>query len=131
DTQTVSGNFLLNEFIYADDLTGVPTPSAISYRIKMTIGADTSFHFDAASVNYQYACNTYTFTGNGNWTDASNWINNTIPPSILTAGSKIIIDPVNDGECILNVPQTVSPGAYFIVEEGKKLLVQGNLSIIQ
>ena len=71
----------------------------------------------------------FTFIGNGNWTDSSNWKDNTIPPSILQEGSEIIIDPIIAGECILNVPQTRSSGAKLMVLEGKNFLVQGNLTI--
>lgn len=66
----------------------------------------------------------YTFTGNGNWSDAANWSNNQIPPSAASAGTQIIINPVNGGECILNTPYTVSPGVIFTVMAGKNLKVQ-------
>ncbi|MES2777787.1 MAG: hypothetical protein V4722_26645 [Bacteroidota bacterium] len=74
------------------------------------------------------ACNTtasltYIFTGNGNWTDAQNWKNNLIPPVILPQNFEIIIDPLGTGECILNVRQTIAPGAKITIVEGKKLRV--------
>jgi len=72
---------------------------------------------------------TYTFTGNGNWDDASNWSNNRIPPSPLPASNSIIINPAAGGECILNVQQTVNDGAGFTVNTGKHLLIQGNLRV--
>ena len=56
----------------------------------------------------------YTFTGNGNWNDPSNWINNAEPPSTLTAGSEIIIDPVVGGACVLNIPYTLSSDANIL-----------------
>lgn len=33
----------------------------------------------------------YTSTGNGNWTDASNRLNNTLPPALLPAEQQIIM----------------------------------------
>jgi len=71
----------------------------------------------------------YTFTGKDNWSDAANWTNNTKPPAILPAGNEIIINPIGDGECIINQPQTISSGAKITVITGKKLKVNGNLLI--
>ena len=71
----------------------------------------------------------YTFIGNGNWDIAANWSNNVIPPPSLPAGAEIIIDPVSNGECILNIPQTVLAGAKLTVHTGKKFRVNGNLTI--
>jgi unsaturated rhamnogalacturonyl hydrolase len=74
----------------------------------------------AASV-MEFPVNIYTFTGNGNWDDSTNWSNNIMPPSVLPAGDEIIIDAVENGQCILNVPQTISNGAVMNVMAGKKL----------
>jgi len=71
----------------------------------------------------------YTFTGNGNWNIASNWSNATIPPATLPAGAEIIIDPVANGECILNITQTISAGAKINVKANKNFRVPGNLVI--
>lgn len=71
----------------------------------------------------------YTFNGNGNWNVAANWSNNIIPPSPLPQYSKIVIAPSGAGECILNVPMTVSQGGQLTVEPGKKFRVLGNLTI--
>lgn len=69
----------------------------------------------------------YTFTGNGNWSEASNWAGNIVPPNPLPAGNEIIIDPT--GECILNVQQVISQGASLKVNNNKNLLLPGNLTI--
>ena len=69
----------------------------------------------------------YTFTGNGNWDVASNWVNGKIPPVILSNGSEIIIDPDPAGECVLNIPYTISPGVALTVLSGKHFIVGGNL----
>lgn len=71
----------------------------------------------------------YIFTGTGNWNVASNWSNNTIPPTSLPAGSEIIIAPEVAGTCILNIQQTILPGASLLVDENKKLLIEGDLII--
>lgn len=129
--QTINGagTFVSGNFSYTDDIAALSTPINISYRIKMNIDTDTSFYFTPVIINHQHTCVTYTFTGDGNWDTASNWAANTIPPAVLPAGSTIIIDPVANGECILNIAQQVQTGAYFEVRSGKKLTVQGNLVI--
>ncbi len=71
----------------------------------------------------------YTFTGNGNWDVAANWSNNAIPPATLPAGAEIIIDPISNGECVLNIPQTVLAGAKVTVQPNKKFTINGNLTI--
>lgn len=72
---------------------------------------------------------TYTFTGNGNWTNAANWQNGSIPPSPLTSGNAIVIDPVSGGQCILNTTQLISAGARITVNSGKSFLIPGQLQI--
>ncbi|MDQ6764177.1 MAG: hypothetical protein M3015_16330, partial [Bacteroidota bacterium] len=67
----------------------------------------------------------YKFIGNGNWNVSSNWLNNNMPPSTITAGSQIIIDPVTGGGCILNIPYTLSSDSIFTVNQGKEFLIQG------
>jgi hypothetical protein len=69
----------------------------------------------------------YTFTGNGNWNVAANWLNNLMPSSPLAAGSEIIINP--SGTCELNIPFTIQPGGKITVKTGKAFNVHGNLSI--
>ncbi len=71
----------------------------------------------------------YTFTGNGNWNMPSNWDGNLIPPSTTYTGSNIIIDNVAGGNCIVNVPYSVSAGTTFKVMPGSILLVHGNLVV--
>jgi hypothetical protein len=66
----------------------------------------------------------YIFTGSGNWTDPLNWSSNRIPPSILPAGATIIIDPLTEGTCVLDIPYTLAPNSSFIVNAGKSLLVK-------
>lgn len=71
----------------------------------------------------------YVFRGNGNWTNPANWLNGIMPPAVLPANSEIFIDPNPNGECVLNISQTIQPGGYFIVATGKRLRVVGNLNI--
>jgi len=72
---------------------------------------------------------TYTFNGNGNWSDPANWSSNTVPPATITGSATIIINPPGDGECVLDVEQHISSSATLTVAEGKKFRVQGNLIV--
>ena len=72
----------------------------------------------------------YTFTGDGNWNNSSNWSNNKVPPSTVTAGSQIIINPVSGGACILNVPYTLSSDATLTVNINKKFIILDSLSVL-
>ena len=71
----------------------------------------------------------YRFKGNGNWNNPSNWTNKTIPPATLPAGSEIVIDPPQGGECVLDVTQTISGGAVFRVVANKSFRVDGGIII--
>lgn len=73
--------------------------------------------------------NTYTFLGNGNWSDAVNWLENKIPPAVLPSGSSIYIEPQDGGQCVLNISQTISQGATITVNPNKKFIVPGVLNI--
>jgi subtilisin-like proprotein convertase family protein len=90
-------------------------------------------NFNSNSINCGFASSpistTYTFTGNGNWNVASNWSNNTIPPSPLPSGSTIVINHTAGGQCVLNVAQSVSAGAGVTVLTGKNLVINGALTI--
>ena len=70
---------------------------------------------------------TYTFTGNGAWSNAANWSGGAIPPATMPAESRIIINPGTGGSCVLNVPYTVPVGVLLSVAPGKQFVVQGNL----
>jgi glucose/arabinose dehydrogenase len=71
----------------------------------------------------------YIFNGDGNWDDPANWSNKTIPPSDLTSGSVITIDPAITGKCILNATQTILSGAKIVVATNKQFQIPGNLNI--
>jgi hypothetical protein len=94
-----------------------------------TAAANTVFRGIAFAPEAPAASTTYTFTGNGLWTLASNWANNLIPPATLLANTAIVIDPVVGGSCILNIAQSIQSGASLTVRPGKNLLVQGGLTV--
>jgi serine protease AprX len=57
DTQNMQINFSKQNFSFSDDLKTLPAGSIINYRLKMTIGADTSFYLDSATVTLTHDCN--------------------------------------------------------------------------
>ncbi|MFT3909030.1 MAG: proprotein convertase P-domain-containing protein [Ferruginibacter sp.] len=85
------------------------------------------------TVNMNPAGNTYTFNGtvSSSWSNAANWVNNSMPPSTIGPCGEIIIDPPAASECVLNQPQSVVQGAKITVRPGKKFRVMGNLTVIQ
>ncbi len=71
----------------------------------------------------------YRFTGNGNWSMASNWDYDLAPPTVLSAGNEIIIDPAPGGNCLLNIPYTMPAGTKLTIATGKQLVVPGHLTL--
>jgi hypothetical protein len=71
----------------------------------------------------------YYFIGNGNWSDPANWVNQQVPPTTLTGNHEVFINPSANGECILNVNQTINAGARFRVARNKKFRTMGNLNL--
>ncbi len=126
-TESFSGGFENRNISYEDNLQNLPTGINIQYRLKMNIASDTSFYIDSSTVSYNQPCYTYTFIGDGNWTETTNWENQIIPPTPLPIGSKIFINPQPGGACILNTNQTISTNAALVVLENKKLIVEGDL----
>ncbi|RYE18118.1 MAG: hypothetical protein EOP51_22585, partial [Sphingobacteriales bacterium] len=101
-TSTGTGNFHADNFSYTDDLSSLPTPISIDYRIKVNLDTDTSFYFTPVTIQHQNVCASYTFIGDGDWNNAANWGAGVVPPAVLPAGSSIIIDTQAGGECVLN-----------------------------
>lgn len=97
-------------------------------------GNVTGFHGTTNNTDYWMVklgadIRTYTFTGNGNWNTPSNWSDNSIPPSTVPSGSRIVIDPISTGECIINTVVTISAGASLTISPGARLRIPGNLVI--
>ena len=59
DTQMINTNFSKQHFIFSDDLSALGPGITIRYRIKMNIGADSSFYLDSAAVQYTERCYFY------------------------------------------------------------------------
>jgi hypothetical protein len=75
--------------------------------------------------------NIYRFTGNGNWSNAANWLNNSKPALDLPGCKEILIDNTPGGSCILDVPQYLLKNSKITVLAGKKLVIPQNLEIKQ
>jgi hypothetical protein len=101
----------------------------IEYNKNSTSGNNALYLLGGNPQEYTITASSFTFTGNGNWSNAANWNNNLVPPSILPHGSQITINPSGTGECVLDVQQRVSSAASITVQTGKKFRVLGNLLI--
>ena len=117
---------------FRDDSTGyisnekfIYSFAGFSFTVKQKLRA-----FNIGPLVSSFSTN-YVFTGNGNWSVASNWKNNLLPPAVLPANSQIIIDPADNGECVADIPYTVTTGKKIIVLSNKKLAIKGNLIILQ
>ncbi|MEO7766316.1 MAG: serine hydrolase [Ferruginibacter sp.] len=101
----------------------------LEYNKNTVTGNNALYLLGSNPVSFFMSGISYSFTGSGNWNSLSNWSNGLMPPAIVPAGSAIIIDPPLGNQCVLNINLTISPGASFIVQPGKKLTIPGNLTI--
>ena len=101
----------------------------IEYNKNTITGNNALYLLGSNAMDYTITATSFTFTGNGNWSNAANWSNSLIPPSTLPHGVQIVINPSGTGECVLDVEQRVSSAASIIVQTGKKLRITGNLTI--
>lgn len=101
----------------------------IEYSKNNITGNNALYLLGANPQEYTITAGSFNFTGNGNWSNASNWSNSLIPPIILPKGSTIIVNPAANGECVLDVQQSVSSSAAITVAAGKKFRILGSLVI--
>ena len=116
---------------YVSDSMVIFTDVPYSFKFRLaTTGVGLCVFADTTQEKTIYVSNssipkTYTFSGNGNWSDPSNWSNNEIPPSPLPFNATVVVNP--SGSCVLNVPYTVGIGGQFIIMPGAVFVIQGNL----
>ena len=101
----------------------------VEYNRNTSTGNNALYLLGNNPREYTITAGSFTFTGNGNWSNAANWSGNLIPPATLPHGSQIIINPSGTGECVLDVQQRVSSSAAVTVQAGKKFRIMGNLVI--
>lgn len=117
---------ILNQPIAADGMDS--GEHVIHFQFQDLNGKWSMVTSDTATV---IAKATYTFNGNGNWSNANNWVNKIKPPEYVTGTYKIFIDPIPGGQCILDVNQQITAGAIFTIRSGKTFVIPGNLNINQ
>ncbi len=54
--QHSNAGFAANNFLYADDLSALPSGTSVNYRFKMDIAADTSFYLDSSTITLTASC---------------------------------------------------------------------------
>lgn len=69
----------------------------------------------------------YSFTGNGNWSNAENWYKQAVPPTKLLGADTVYIK--SNSVCSLDVQQTLLLGSAVVVETGADLDIMNNLII--
>lgn len=116
-----------------DGIEQIIVPNNITSQARVRITAIGNIFYDISNSNFSIKTAPplliYTFSGNGSWSNADNWVNKVIPPPTLPRGSKITINPVKDGECLLNLKQTLLEGAKLTVEINSKMKINGELKI--
>lgn len=70
----------------------------------------------------------YTFIGNGDWTVATNWSDNAVPPPSSLVNTIITIKPSVGGQCVVNTPISIPKTSKLIIENSKQLRMNSNLS---
>ncbi len=134
---TITGNFIkLNTSIisatnYTDSTPALLTNNVYMVRaVKLETTASGSYQNMSEGIFISSAVNTtFSFTGNGNWSNTTNWTNNLVPPPTLPAGFTIVINPAGNGQCIVDITQHISTGGSLIISSGKNLLIPGSLVI--
>ena len=74
---------------------------------------------------------TFRFTGNGNWSNAANWLNNAMPAPDAPSCREIIIDHVAGGKCILDIPQHLLKNAKLTVLPNKWLVIPSDIKTME
>ncbi len=74
---------------------------------------------------------TFRFVGNGNWSNAANWLNNAKPSFDAPSCREIIIDHTAGGSCILDVPQYLLKNAKLTVLPNKLLVIPSDIKTME
>jgi hypothetical protein len=72
----------------------------------------------------------FVFNGSGNWSNSFNWSDGENHNGILPAGTCVVIAPSAGGNCIVDIPVTISRGAKLIIQAGANILIPGNLRVL-
>jgi hypothetical protein len=97
---------------------------------KSLAQGDNAYNAVLARLNVAAAVqSSYTFTGNGNWNDPGNWAGGVVPPNPIPFGIEVFINHSNGGQCVLNVPVTVSTGGKITVNAGKTFRAAANITL--
>ena len=112
------------------DVNGIPNGNNLPV-INVPAWGNALPQNESAVLVYYPTSPTYTFTGNGNWDIATNWVGGAKPPPIITTDVNILINPSPGSECILNIPVNIPSGTSLTVATGALFRINGNLTINQ
>ena len=132
-----SYNHVLSLFIGSDIKKGSYNQSITHYNILRTIEELYGLPFagksaDSSAIKGIFLSQqaiTYTFSGNGNWNNLTNWTGSLMPPLTTGQGSNIVVNHTAGGQCILNISYNVTSGTKLTVMPGKKLVINGKLTV--
>ena len=108
------------------------TPGSHSFLMQMNLDAQNNFD----QIKYVFTGTvvtptSYTFNGNGDWSNAANWSGSAVPTSPVPSGTTVTITPPTGGSCTLNVPMIFASGSTLTVSTKAVFNVMGNLTILK
>ncbi len=101
----------------------------VEYNKNSVTGNNALYLLGSNPADYTITAASYSFTGNGNWSNAANWSAGLVPPQNLPHGVQVSINPSGTGECVLDVQQRIPSASSLVVQAGKKFRIMGNLVI--
>jgi hypothetical protein len=125
----VNGGKLINSYIrdvFSGRVNVTDSAKNICIYNNYLVRDTTTGTYNTCSDNIQTL---FVFTGTGNWSNASNWMNNIIPPVILPVNSEIVLTPYAGGECVLDQSQTILKGSKLTIEKNTQFRIIENLFI--
>ncbi len=134
---TMTGNFIrLNSSVigatqYIDSIPSLLTNNVYMVRALKSETTPSGIYQNMSEGIFisKSVMTTFTFVGNGSWSNSGNWNNSLKPPSTLPVGYSIVIDPVAGGECVLDSTQHISTGAHFSIVPGKNFRIAVSLFV--
>lgn len=123
---------LLTDTTWVDLVSQSTNEFTIKGNVPVVV--DTSFQslpYYMTFYKKSFVSKTYTFIGNGNWSDSAMWLDHKVPPAFIPYGTTVYIDPANtNSECNVDEQVVINKGAKVIVKTNGKLNVNGNMKLL-
>lgn len=129
---TIDSTYSINGISFQNDSLGIDDIDIL--KDSKIIACGNTYDGDLVNENFiaristsKVYKKTYKFTGNGNWSDAINWLGGEIPPNYINNDMEVIISNI----CNLNQQLTITHGTKVTITKGSKLILNGNLTIVR